>query len=114
MLIAPCWRAFGSSEQLALPVRTGPLLDQTEDGRNEENSDNARSQHASNDGCTHDLAGHGAGARSRPERDRAQNERKRSHQDWAKPQARSFQCRLTKGLALLVSLFRKLHDQDRV
>src|SRR5689334_18871668 len=69
ILITLHWRDFGGSEQLALPACTGPLLDQTEDGRNEEDTDDAGGQHPSNDGATHDLAGHGSGPGSRPKRD---------------------------------------------
>src|ERR1700745_3144573 len=44
MLIALGWYGFGSSEPLALLARTGPLLDEIKDRRNEENADKARSQ----------------------------------------------------------------------
>src|SRR6266403_623779 len=94
--------AFGSSEQLALSTCTGPLLNQIKHGGNKENADEARSQHASDDSCPHDLAGHGARARSGPQRDSTQNESKRSHQDRAKPQASSLERRVRQGLALFV------------
>ena len=74
MLIALGWCGFGSGEPLALLTRTGPLLDETKDSRNEENADEARSQHASDDGCTHDLPSHSSGSGGRPEWDGTQNE----------------------------------------
>src|ERR1700730_2637975 len=89
MLISLGRRTVRSWEQPALAARTGPLLDQIKHGGNEENADEARSQHASDDSCPHDLAGHGARAGSGPQRDSTQNECKRSHQDREKPQASS-------------------------
>jgi hypothetical protein len=59
--------------------RTGPLLNQTEDCRNEENTNDTRCQHASNDGCAHDLPGHGTGTGSDPKRERNQNEGERNN-----------------------------------
>ena len=75
MLVALGRCGFWCGECLALLTRTGPLLDETKDRRNEENADQARSQHASDNGCTHDLPSHSSGSGRRPEWDRTQNER---------------------------------------
>src|SRR4029077_2231929 len=72
MSITLRWRNCGGSQRFAPLACTGPLLDEIEDGRDEENTDEARSQHPSNDSCAHDLACHGASPGSSPQRDRTQ------------------------------------------
>src|SRR6266851_3288760 len=106
--------AFGSREQLVLLGRAGPLFDQIKHGGYEENADETCSQHSADDGCAHDLASYSPRAGSGPQRDRAQNECERSHQDWAKPQTRSFEGRVRQGLTLFILFLRKFHDQNRV
>src|SRR6201981_3256272 len=103
--------AFGSSEQLLLLACSGPLLNQITHGGNEENADKARSHHASDDSCTHNLASYSSRSGSGPQRDGTQDKCERSHQDRAKPQARSRKSRVSQRLALFVLLLRKLHDE---
>src|ERR1700730_5000162 len=114
MLISLGRRTVRSWEQPALAARTGPLLDEMKHGGNEENAKEARSQHAPDDSCTHNLASYSSRSGSGPQRDGTQDECERSHQDRAKPQARSRKSRVSQGLTLFVLLLRKLHDQDRV
>src|ERR1700745_758291 len=63
------WRNCGSSQRFAPLACGGPLLDEAEDGRDEENTEEARSQHPADDRGTHDLACHGSSAGSSPQRD---------------------------------------------
>src|SRR4029077_12332012 len=79
MSITLRWRNCRSGQRFAPLACTGPLLDEIEDGRNEENTDEARSQHPTNDRCAHDLARHGSSAGSGPQGDCSQNEGERSH-----------------------------------
>src|SRR5579864_187918 len=58
----------GGSQRFAPPA-CEPLLDEVEDGRDEENTEEARSQHPADDRSTHDLACHGSRAGSSPQRD---------------------------------------------
>src|SRR6266581_802555 len=53
-------------------------------------------------------------AQSDRERDGAQDESERSHQDRAEPQLRAVQGRLYDGLALLALQPGEFHDEDRV
>src|SRR5580700_646507 len=79
MSITLRWRNCGNSQRFAPLACVGPFLDQIEDGRDEENTDEARRQHSSDDSSTHDLTCHGSGPGSRPQRDCTQNEGERSH-----------------------------------
>src|ERR1700740_2892237 len=69
MSITLRWCDFRSSERFAPLACAGPLLDEVEDGRDEENTEEARSQHSSDNRRTHDLACHGSSAGSSPQRD---------------------------------------------
>src|SRR3984893_4772650 len=114
MLISLGRRTVRSWEQPALAARTGPLLDEMKHGGNEENAKEARSQHASDDGCTHNLASYSSRSGSGPQRDGTQDECERSHQDRAKPQPSPLKSLLRQRFALFVLLLRNLHDQDCV
>src|SRR5579863_7166556 len=76
---------------LALLARARPLLNDVENNRNEEDSNEARSYHSSYNRRAHDLARNRTGSRGRPQRHGAQNECKRGHQNWPQAQARPFQ-----------------------
>ena len=75
ILVGLCDGAFGSCEHLMLLACTGPLLNQVKHGGNEEDAKEARSQHASDNRCTHDLTGYGsrAGAKDRARFEGGQN-----------------------------------------
>src|SRR5258708_21646758 len=102
MSITLRWRNCGSSQQFAPLACAGPLLDEVEDGRDEENTEEARSQHPPDDRRSHDLACHGASAGSSPQRDCTQDEGEGGHQDWPKQQARSLRGRSRQGFAVLI------------
>src|SRR5579864_8432689 len=70
-------RNCGGSQRFAPLACAGPLLYEVEDGRDEENTEEARSQHPADDRCTHDLACYGSSAGSCPQRDCAQDEGER-------------------------------------
>src|SRR6202030_1498337 len=76
---------------LALLARARPLLNDVENHRDEEDSDEARSYHSAYNRRAHDLARNRTGARGSPQRHRAQNECELVHQNWPQPQARPFQ-----------------------
>src|SRR5579864_3321200 len=69
MSITLRWRDFRSSQRFAPLACAGPLLDDIKDSRDEEDTDEACRQHASDDSCTHDLASYGSGPGSGPQRD---------------------------------------------
>src|ERR1700719_2987661 len=69
MSITLRWCNFRSSQRFAPLACAGPLLDEVEDGRDEENTEEARRQHSADDRRTHDLACHGSSAGSSPQRD---------------------------------------------
>src|SRR5579864_919213 len=69
MSITLRWSNCGGSQRFAPLACAGPLLDEVKDGRDEENTEEARSQHSTDDRRTHDLACHGSGAGSSPQRD---------------------------------------------
>src|SRR5246127_254542 len=79
MSITLRWCDFRSSQRFAPLARAGPLLDEVEDGRDEENTEEARSQHPADDRRTHDLACHGSSAGSSPQRDCTQDEGEGGH-----------------------------------
>src|SRR4029077_11279436 len=66
MSITLRWRDFGNSQRFPPFGCTRPLLDQIKNSRDEENTDEARCQHPSDDSCAHDLASHGSGPGSSP------------------------------------------------
>src|ERR1700757_4589567 len=68
-----------SSQRFAPLACAGPLLDEVEDCRDEENTEEARSQHPADDRRTHDLACHGSSAGSSPQRDCTQDEGEGGH-----------------------------------
>src|SRR6201997_4361756 len=69
MSITLRWCDFRSSQRFAPLACAGPLLDEVEDGRGEENTEEARGQNSSDNRRTHDLACHRSGAGSSPQRD---------------------------------------------
>src|SRR5246127_863323 len=79
MSITLRWRNCGGGQRFAPRACAGPLLDEVEDGRDEENTEETRSQHPADDRRTHDLACHGSSAGSSPQRDCAQDEGERGH-----------------------------------
>src|SRR5246127_632080 len=79
MSITLRWCNFRSSQRFAPLACAGPPLDEVEDGRDEENTEEARSQHPPDARGTHDLACHGSSAGSRPQRDCTQDEGERGH-----------------------------------
>src|SRR3984893_7035139 len=89
MLISLGRRTVRSWEQPALAARTGPLLDQIKHGGDEEKDKEARSQHPTDDSRNHKLASYSTRSGSGPQRHETQDKCERSHQDRAKPQARS-------------------------
>src|ERR1700741_2628880 len=69
MSITLRWCDFRSSQRFAPPTCAGPLLDEVEDSRDEENTEEARGQHPADYRRTHDLACHRSSAGSSPQRD---------------------------------------------
>src|SRR6185369_10174296 len=69
MSISLRWRNCGSGQRFARLACSGPLLDEVEGGRDEENTEEARSQHPADDRSTHNLACHGSSPGSSPQRD---------------------------------------------
>src|ERR1700747_1353867 len=69
MSITLRWSNCGGSQRFAPLACAGPLLDEVEDGRDEENTEEARSHYPPDDRRTHDLACHGSSAGSSPQRD---------------------------------------------
>src|SRR4029077_9329513 len=70
---------FRSSQGFAPLACAGPLLDEVEDGREKENTEEPRSQHPADDRRTHDLACHGSSAGSSPQRDCTKDEGEGGH-----------------------------------
>src|SRR5579872_5463862 len=79
MSITLRWCDCRSSQGFAPLACAGPLLDEVEDGRDKENTEEARRQHSADDRRTHDLACHGSSAGSSPQRDRAKDESEGGH-----------------------------------
>src|SRR5579864_7953496 len=67
------------SRRFAPLACAGPLLDEVEDGRDEENTEETRRQHPADNRRTHDLARHGSSAGSSPQRDCPQDEGEGGH-----------------------------------
>ena len=90
-----------------------PFLNHIKDAGYEENSNRAGSEHSADDRCSHDLASDRTSAARRPQRNAAEDERERRHQDWAQPQFRSFKSRSRERFSVFVLILGELDDQDR-
>ena len=84
-----------------------------EDGHHGEREER-REQHAAEDGGAEGVAARGAGARREHERQHAEDERERRHQDGAEADARGMDRGVLDRLALLAQGLRELDHENRV
>src|SRR6266576_2917507 len=82
--------------------------------RDQEDRDARGGDHAADHGRAEDTSRDGAGSGGKPKRQKAEDERKRSHQDRAKTEARAFEGSVEERFAFLVFVLGKFDDKDRV
>ena len=82
--------------------------------RNQEDRNETRSQHPTQDGNTEQDSPMRPGSGSQDKRNDAENKRKRRHQNGPQPQAGGGESRLRDGLALFIFHLREFHDEDRI
>ena len=82
--------------------------------RNQEDRNETRRQHPTQDGNTEQDSAVRPRSRGEDERDDAEDKRERRHQNRAQPQAGGGESRLRDSLALFIFHLRELHDEDRV
>src|SRR5580698_11602633 len=85
------WRGSSSDHGGATSFAKREALDYVKDGGNEEDAKGAGCEHAADHSGTHDLTSDGTCAGGGPERDAAENEGKRGHQDGTQSQACAFE-----------------------
>src|SRR5512137_2816259 len=89
------------------------LLHHVEGYRNEEDGDYSRCTHAADDRRAHDLPRDSTSPARYSQRHAAQDKGKARHENRAKAQPGSVQCRIRKALTLFVFHLGKLDNKDR-
>src|SRR6266496_3672009 len=87
-------------------------LDHVKSYRDKKNGDARGGDHPADNGRSKHLTCDGAGAAGKPKRQKAEDERKRSHQDRAKTEARAFEGSVEERFAFLVFVLGKFDDKD--
>src|SRR6266513_5164182 len=89
-------------------------LDHVKSYRDKKNGDARCGDHSTDDRGAKHTSRDGAGSGGKPKRQKAEDERKRSHQDRAKTEARAFEGSVEERFAFLVFVLGKFDDKDRV
>src|SRR5260221_13702295 len=97
-----------------LSAAPGNTFDHVERDWNQANGNARRRQHSANDHCAKDAPRNSPSPVGKPERQRAENKREGSHQDWPQAETGTCQGRLDQRLALLIFQPGKLDDENGV